>query len=273
MSDLFRPAPPALLLSLACCLVAAPAAAQNPAPNPPAAPPATQAASPAAPAPASGRTAKAVIDDYARAIGGARALGKHRNVYLKREIAVKGIGVGGTEERWATSSGQLLSVTNLPGIGIIKQGSTGKVHWAQDPINGLRILTGTEAEQARIEGTWNADLKLGKLYKTIKLAARPEGAPKDDPLDCLEMVPPRGHPAIACFDSRTHLRAFQQGKQSTPQGEVPYSARLSDWREVEGVKLPFREETTAGPMTVEAKLAEVKFNQKLPADLFKMPRP
>jgi hypothetical protein len=243
----------ALLLSIACSLVAAPAAAQNPA--------------------AGSRTAKAVLEDYARAIGGARAAAKHKNLYLKREIAVKGIGVGGTEERWTTSSGQLLSVTNLPGIGIIKQGSTGKVHWAQDPIHGLRILKGTEAEQARIEGTWNADLKLDKLYKTIRPAARPEGAPKDDPLDCLELVPPKGLPAIACFDSRTHLRVYQQGKQVTPQGEVPYSLRPSDWREVEGVKLPFREETTAGPMSVEAKLAEVKFDQKLPPDLFRMPKP
>ena len=78
---------------------------------------------------------------------------------------------------------------------------------------------------------------------------------------------------MACFDARTHLRAYQQGKQATPQGEVPYSARLSDWREVEGVKLPFREETTAGPMTVEAKLAEVKFDQKMAASLFQMPKP
>jgi hypothetical protein len=156
---------------------------------------------------------------------------------------------------------------------VIKQGSTGRVRWSEDPINGLRVLKGAEEEQARIDGTWNADVKLDKLYKTIRPAALPDGAPKDDPLECLELVPAKGLPAVACFDTRTHLRAFQQGKQSTPQGEVPYSARLSDWREVEGVKLPFREETTAGPMTVEAKLAEVKFDQKLAPSLFQMPRP
>jgi zinc protease len=219
------------------------------------------------------RTVKAILRDYARAIGGPGALGKKRNVYVKRDITVKGMGVNGTEERWATSGGQVLSVTTLPGIGVIKQGSTGRVRWSEDPINGLRILKGAEEEQARIDGTWNADVKLDKLYRTIRPAARPDGAPKDDPLDCVELGPAKGLPAVACFDARTHLRVYQQGKQSTPQGEVPYAARLTDWREVEGVKLPFREETTAGPMTVEAKLAEVKFDQKLAPSLFQMPKP
>ena len=236
--------------------------------------PRAQAADAAAAPETSPRTVKAILDDYAEAIGGVQALGRHRNIYVKREIKVKGMGVGGTEERWATAAGQVLSVTTLPGIGVVKQGATSsQQRWSQDPINGLRILQGAEAEQARIEGTWNADVKLLKLYKSARVVPRPEGAPKTDPLECLELVPSVGHPAIACFDARTHLRAYQQGKQATPQGEVPYSARLSDWREVEGVKLPFREETTAGPMTVEVRLSEVKFNQKLAPTLFRLPRP
>jgi hypothetical protein len=223
--------------------------------------------------PPSGRTVKLILDDYAQAIGGVKALRRHRSLYVKREIKVKGMGVGGTEERWATSAGQMLSVTTLPGIGVVKQGSSGRVRWSQDPINGLRILKGAEAEQARIEGTWNADVMLLELYKSIRVVPRPDGAPKSDPLECLELVPALGQPAIACFDARTHLRAYQQGRQTTPQGELPYSSRLSDWREVEGIKLPFREETTAGPMTVEARLSEVKFNQKLAPSLFRLPRP
>jgi hypothetical protein len=89
----------------------------------------------------------------------------------------------------------------------------------------------------------------------------------------VELVPARAQPATACFDARTHLRIYQQGKQNTPQGEVPYTARLSDWRQVQGVMLPFVEETTAGPMTVEAKLSEVKFDQKLAPTLFRLPKP
>jgi hypothetical protein len=225
------------------------------------------------PEPASRRSVKAILDDYAQAIGGAQALGRHKNLYVKREIKVKGMGVGGTEERWSTAAGQMLSVTTLPGIGVVKQGADGRQRWSQDPINGLRILKGAEDEQARIEGTWNADVKLLKLYKNVRVVPRPDGAPKDDPFECLELQPALGKPAIACFDARSHLRAFQQGKQATPQGEVPYSARLSDWREVEGVKLPFREETTAGPMTVEARTSEVKFNQKLGPTFFRLPKP
>ncbi len=237
-------------------------------------PPPAHAADAGAPPPADPgpRAAKAILDDYARAIGGEQGLGRHKNAYLKREIAVKGMGVNGTEERWSNSSGQLLSVTTLPGIGVVKQGSTGKVRWAEDPINGLRILKGPEEEQARLEGTWNADLKLAKLYKKVEVVPRPDGAPKNVALECLQLTPAVGQPAISCFDATTHLRVYQQGKQATPQGEVPYSAHLSDWRDVEGVKLPFREETTAGPMSVDARIAEVKFDQKMAPTLFKLPK-
>ena len=233
---------------------------------------AARAADAGAPPDVSSRSSKAILDDYARAIGGEQALGRHKNVYLKREIGVKGMGVNGTEERWSTAAGQLLSVTTLPGIGVVKQGSTGKVRWAEDPINGLRILKGAEEEQARLEGTWNADLKLAKLYKKVEVVPRPEGAPKSTPLECLKLTPAVGQPAVSCFDANTHLRVYQQGKQATPQGEVPYTAHLSDWRDVEGVKLPFREETTAGPMAVEARIAEVKFDQKMAPSLFKLPK-
>ena len=50
-----------------------------------------------------------------------------------------------------------------------------------------------------------------------------------------------------CFDATTHLISYQEGKQPSPQGEVPYAVKFSDWREVQGVKRPHREEMTVGP--------------------------
>jgi len=252
---------PALLLLLAGPL----ARAAEPAPKPGAAP-AKAAAAAATPA----RTVEAILKDYVEALGGQAALRRRRSLHLRRELTVEGMGVGGTEERWATADGKLLSVTELAGVGTVKVGSTGKVYWSMDPINGLRELDGVEAEQARIDATWMSELKLAELYAKVAVVPPPKGA--KGKVECLELSPKLGNPTIACFSQETHLRVYQAGRQQGPQGEIPFSAELSDWRTVSGVKLPFRERMVAGPMTVVAEVTEVTFDKKIPRKLFAMPK-
>jgi hypothetical protein len=218
------------------------------------------------------RAADAILDDYAQAVGG-KAFDRHKAIYMKREVTVKGMGVQGTEERWAQAPDRFLSVMQLPGVGTVKVGSTGSKRWSQDPINGLRLMTGAEGEQAGIDGTWNADTQLRKLFKTRKAVPPPAGAPKDAKLECVELTPAVAQPTTMCFDAVTHLRVYDEGKRSSPQGELPFSARLSDWRDVGGIKVAHLEQMTVGPMTLESKVVEVKLDPKIPAGQFKMPAP
>jgi zinc protease len=239
-------------------------------------------ASAATPVPG-GRAPDVILDDFVRVVGGEKALRRHRSLYMKRKLTSKKMGIEGSEERWMTADGKLLSVVMLPGIGEIRTGFTGKQRWSQDPINGLRMVQGTEAEQARLDSAWNADLELKKHYPRRRLVPPPAGAltrqgKQDDQqgnktLDCLEMTPVKVAPVIMCFDRQSHLRVYQEGRQASPQGELPYSVHLSDWREVEGIKIPHLEDMSAGPMSIESRLEEVKLNQKIPSKLFRMPTP
>jgi hypothetical protein len=242
----------------------------------------TRAQAPAAPtAPSAGaetpaRGADAILDDFATALG-KQALAKHKSLYMKRAVSVKAMGVEGTEERWANASGKYLLQMTLPGVGTMKSGSTGTgkagVRWSEDPINGLRILKGAEDEQARMEASWNAELQLKQLFKTREVQPAPAGAPKDRPLECVRLTPAQAAPVTMCFDATTHLISYQEGKQQSPQGEVPYAVKFSDWREIQGVKRPHREEMTVGPMSLDAKLTEVQFGAKIDPTRFKMPKP
>ncbi len=219
------------------------------------------------------RTAEHVLDDYATALGGAKAWNKHKSVRIRRELEAKGMQIRGTEERVATSAGKMVSVTTIAGVGTMKQGSDGKVRWTEDPINGLRLLQGPEDEQARIDSTWDAELRLKAMYKEVHSVEPPMPPPAGQSWECVKLVPKLGEPATACFDAKTHLRVLQKGTHATPQGPVPYTAKFSDWREVGGVKVPHSEEMTAGPMTLEAKVAEVVFDQKVDPKRFAVPKP
>jgi hypothetical protein len=232
------------------------------------------AARAADPAPAArARSAQAILDDYAKAVGGPAALARHRTRYVKAEVSVKSMGITGSMERWSTSDGKAFGVMEMPGIGSSRQGSTGSVEWSQDPINGLRVLKGAEAEQSRLEATWDLDVRLKKLYRKVRTVPTPPEAPAGSPLECVELTGKIVQPVTMCFDASTHLRVFQKGKQDSPQGQVPYTALVSDWREVGGIKIPYREAMSAGPATMETLLTTVTFDEKIDPARFRLPKP
>jgi hypothetical protein len=218
------------------------------------------------------RPAEEILDDYVKALGGEAAWKRHKSVHMKRKLEVKGMQIAGVEERYATASDKSLSVTTLGGMGTFRQGSDGKVAWSEDPINGLRILAGSEAEEAKIDNSWNAEVQLKGLYQKVRAVPPPEAPPTGKKYECIELTPKLAKPAITCFDAETHLRVLQKGTHATPQGEVPYRVMLSDWRVVDGMNLPHSEEMTAGPMTLQTKVIELKFDEKLDPKLFLPPK-
>jgi hypothetical protein len=213
-----------------------------------------------------------VLGDYVKAVGGPAAWKRHKNVHMKRKVEVKGMQISGTEDRYATDTDRSLSVTALGAMGSFRQGSDGKVAWSEDPINGLRILEGAEAEEAKIDASWNAELQLTKLYQKVHAVQPPEPPPAGKKYECLELVPKLAKPAVACFDAQTHLRTIQKGTHSTAQGDVPYKVVFSDWRQVDGMTMPYEEEMIAGPVTIIGQVTELKFDEKLDPKMFALPK-
>jgi hypothetical protein len=236
-----------------------------------AAPPAmaADAGAPAAPAAASpaGRTAAAILADTVKALGSPAAWKAHKNVRMKLEMSFQGMGISGNGERFATKEDKALVVTDLPGMGTIREGSNGKVFWAQDPINGTRQLTGAEAEQARLESVWNAELRTNELYKSVEVVADPGGGA----LECLRLTPHEAPAVTNCYDPKTHLQVSQKGTRSTPQGDTPFASTLKDWRDVGGIKMPFSVDTQAGPITFTARMTDVKFDVAMDERSFEPP--
>jgi hypothetical protein len=212
------------------------------------------------------RTAAVILADVSKALGSDAAWKAHKNVRMKLEMTFQGMGISGQGERFATKDDKALVVTDLPGMGTIREGSNGKVFWAQDPINGTRKLTGPEAEQARLEAVWNPELRTTELYKSVELApSSPAGQ------ECLVLTPREATGVTNCYDAKTHLQVSQKGTRSTPQGDTPFSSTLKDWREVGGLKMPFAVDTQAGPITFTARMADVKFDQPMDDKMFEPP--
>jgi hypothetical protein len=227
----------------------------------------------AAPVPmaASLRDARQVLADYAKAIGDQKAWQRHKSVRVTREVSIKSMNFRSQEETRLTRSGKLLSSSSMPGMGKFRRGYDGRVAWGEDPISGLRVLKGAEADEVRAAAIWNLEWRLEEVYAPVRAVDPPVEAPKGAPLECVELSRASGKPTLACFDKATHLRVWEKGEEASPGGAVPYVKRFSDWRTVEGVQVWFHETVTSGPLAMEGQIVDIRFDEPMRPELFALP--
>lgn len=218
------------------------------------------------------RDPKAILADYAKAIGSERAWAKHKSMRVKREIVVKNMNFASQEETRLLRSGKVVSTSSMPGMGTFRRAYDGRKAWGEDPIGGLRVLKGEEAEEVRIAATWNLEWRLAEIYAPVRAVAVPSDAPQGQPLECVELSKSQGRPSVTCFDRKTHLRVWEKGVQASPGGPVPYTTRFSDWHVVDGVRVWYREAVTVGPVTMEGHIIELVFDEPMPDRLFALPK-
>lgn len=225
---------------------------------------ATPDAGPAAPP----RSADAIIADAVKATGGDAPWKSHRSMETTTIIEYAKMGITGTRIQTITSRNKSLATTNIPNVGEVREGTNGRVIWSEDPVNGLRLLSGAEAAQFKLESTWNLERNLKKLFNKIAVKADTDGG---RPLECLELTPSIGQPLTTCYDAETHLQVSQKGIAATPQGDVPFTSRIKSWKEFGGIKLPELVEMTTGPIEFAARLTNVAFDKPVDDKRFEVP--
>jgi hypothetical protein len=217
------------------------------------------------------RGVDAVLADVVQALGGVEGLSRHTSCRTRMDIAFRGLGMSGTIEHLAAAGDRALTITNLPGLASTREGCDGRRCWSEDPINGLRILAGPEEEQALLESAWNGEVRWRELFARVDV--RNERDSDGALLECLVMTPRRSGPWTNCFDGRTHLLTLQRMTHAGPQGDVPFTSRIGDWRMVDGLRVPYAMEMQAGPLTFTGRVTEVKLDVPVDDRLFVAPTP
>jgi hypothetical protein len=214
------------------------------------------------------RSADAILADAITATGGDAPWKTHRSIEVKTEIEYRKMGMSATRTQVSTAKNKSLAITSIPNVGVVSEGNNGKVAWSQDPVNGLRILSGAEAAQSRIESTWNVERHLRELVSKIEVQSESDGGRA---LECLKLTPKSGQPLLNCYDPTTHLQILQKGIAPTPQGDVPFSSRTKEWKEIGGMKIPSLIEMTTGPIEFTARVTGVTFDKPVDDKLFELP--
>jgi zinc protease len=214
-------------------------------------------------------SAKEIMDKYIAATGGVENYSKIKNRVSKGELDMPGAGIKATMESYTAEPNKMATKMVIPNMMTMENVTDGARAWIVSDTMGSRLLEGPELENTLREATFNSELQWEKLYKSVKVVGTDEVEGK--PAYKVEVETHAGPKMTQWYEQESGLRVKLSMVAPTQMGDIETITKFSDYREVDGIKVPFK--TTMSQMGQEGTLTltEVRHNIDLPANMFDMP--
>jgi hypothetical protein len=223
------------------------------------------AATPATPLP----SVDQILAKYLQASGGKAAYEKLTSRVEKGTFEIPAMGIGGPIEIYAKSPNKSFVMVTFEGMGAYKEGFTGTVAWVLDVETGLREKSGPELAMAKRNADFYAPLHLKEHYSKMEVKSKQKVGDKEAYV--IVATPAEGSPETLYFDAQSGLLIRQEMDVETPQGKTHADIYLEDYREVDGVKIPFTVKQNTDTISFVIKLTEVKHNVAIEDAKFNKP--
>lgn len=223
---------------------------------------------PAAPAAgAAAPTPDQIVDQYIAALGGADAL--HKITSRVETGTIHAMGSEAPIQVFTKAPNMRMTITQIGGRESITayDGTTG---WLGSAGRPAHRMTPEEDWAESLDAEFYLPLRLKEMLPQMR-RGRPEEV-DGKPCNVINASSP-GHPPVRLyFDQQTGLLVRELRFAATPVGRLPTEMDFGDYREADGVKIPFRW-TLARPSTrFTIQITEVKSNQPIPDSRFTMPQ-
>jgi outer membrane lipoprotein-sorting protein len=233
----------------------------------------------AGPAPAWAQTADEVLEKSLTAIGGRAALMKLKSRSMAGSIALSTPAgeVQGTIEILNAAPNKIRTLINvdLSSLGAgqltIDQRFNGTAGYVMDSLQGNRDMSGGQLDTMRNSSFPHPFLN----YKELGTTARVGGNEKVGDRQAVVIIfePTTGPVVRTYIDAETYLPLRSVLKVDVPQlgQEVEQSTDFSDYRVVDGVKLPFVLKSSSQVQNYTITLTKVEHNASIDQSLFSKP--
>ena len=207
-------------------------------------------------------TAEQVLDRYLEAMGGRAALQKLTSRVMTGTLSVPSMQLSGTVEIREKAPNRTLGKITINGA-MYRQAFDGTAGWTDDPANGLRDQTGMELAETRRESDFYHALDLHKLYSKFTLTGK-EKVGEREAYVIEAAVSEGGQPEKLYFDAQSGLVLRESSQRHGPDGVSEFQQDYDDYREVDGVKLPFAiRQTNEGTLVI---ITVEEYHHNVPLD-------
>jgi zinc protease len=214
-------------------------------------------------------TVDQIIEKSINAAGGRAAIEKITSRVMKGTLEIAAMGLKGSTEAYTKAPNKTLNLTTIGGIGQFKQGYDGKIAWAEDPVQGLRELTGAELALVKRDSEMMGELKFKQLYPKSVVKGTGKVGLRDAYI--VEATPTEGGPETFYFDAETGLLLRRDFVLESAQGTFPTESYLEDYKKVDGIMIPHTVRQTTPVTSFIIKITEVTHN--VPIDDAKFVKP
>ena len=213
-------------------------------------------------------SADKILDKYVAAIGGEAAWHKLNSRVSKGTIEIPAMSLSGTVEVHDKAPGSSLAVVSLGGA-TFQRGCDGTTAWADDPQNGLRTLSGAEAEDSKRQADFYHQINMRKYYSSWKVTGTEKIGDHD--VYVVEATSLAGDVDKMYFDTQSGLMLRAITTLHTAQGAAVIQSELSDYRDTDGIKLPFSVHQSSAQTEYTITFSEVHHNVDLSDGQFAKP--
>lgn len=211
-------------------------------------------------------TVEHVLSRYVEATGGSAAHQKFTTRVAKGEWENVTRGVRMPIEIYSKAPNRRVEVLDAPeNRGFTGRGYDGTAGWSMNMTEtGLRPIEGAELSSMQRESDFYRQIRLDRLYRRLTVAGKERINGRD--VYSVDAIPESENPEKLYFDCETGLLS----RRDMVYGTTPVQHYFEDYRDVDGIKLPFvlRSE---GPVRVVTRLTEIKHNVPIEDVRFKSP--
>jgi len=214
-------------------------------------------------------TAAQILAKYTEALGGSAAIEKLKTRSMKGTwLTASGITLG--YEVYQTAPDRIYTVLNTPRQGVFERGFNGQTAWEKSS-QGLRDLEAIELFYLKRYPDLFRDIKLQGQFTRLGFGGKDKLDGKD--VYVLRGLGVDGKGERLYFDAQTSLLRRRITSTPTIVGLIPEQVDYEDYRDVDGMKLPFTIRITSidSFFSSTRKFTEIKLN--VPVDEMKFNKP
>ena len=216
-------------------------------------------------------TGEQIIDRYIEVTGGKPAYEKVKSRVTSGKFSVPAAGINGTMQSFHKAPNLIYVKIDLAGMGATERGFDGQTAWEKSPQTGTRIVTGDERAEFEREAKLNNELDWKSEYTKVEN----KGVEEVEGKKCykVELTDKQGDLQTRFYNVDTGLLEQTSRTVKSPMGELPVLITMSDYRDVDGVKMPFKAVQLIKSMgaSYEITTDKVETNVDIPANKFELP--
>lgn len=214
-------------------------------------------------------TVDQIIDKFENVIGGRAAYEKVTSRVISGSFEMPALGLSGKFGETFKAPNKYSMFMDISGYGKMIEVHDGKAAWEKDPTSGVREQSGVELAGTKIDSELHREIKLRKLFSKLEL----KGIEKVGEREAYVIVatPTEGSGEKWYFDVQSGLMLRRDIEREGPQGKMPFELYLEDYREIDGIKLPFVLKGVNPAMTMIMKYESVKHNDPVDDAIFVKP--